>query len=228
MQEMHPARDIVPLDVLARLETLCPSCLWRAHDQAEQEVVLLRLSPDLQLPAQEALVVLRQVSDLQMRGAALLYAIDLHHLDLLTPASSSALLLWAEELKREAPVLFTHVLPEVLQGLGDLHASLHLSSAFWVMDEAGKPQIVGALPDRLQTIVDVLQVQGEICAADLAAARSDPSKKTTNRFSVYLQELSLTGLVVREKVPASFERSRKRGWTYRYQPVYRLMNNGCA
>lgn len=207
------------LDLRSEVEATFPSCLLRGQNTRGQEETLLwfRDEPDPMQPFLHKLV--------SMQTPEGVYSINLHGIDLLAPSATRSLLLMTEGVRRQtaAPILFVGVCREVLLGLQDMHAALHLASAHWALDETGEPHIVGSLPDRLQAIVDVLQARGAICAADLSAERSEErSKKATNRFSVYLQELAASGLMIREKVPASLEGTRQRGWTYRYRPVYRL------
>ncbi len=207
------------LDLRVELEATLPTSLLYGQNRRGQEETLLWFRGE-QDPLHP---FLQKLLSIQIPPRA--YSINMRGIDLLAPSATRSLLLMAEGVRRQtaAPILFVGVGQEVLLGLQGMHASLPTSSAFWAMDEACNPHIIGALPDRLQAIVDALQARGEICAADLAAEWSeDRSRKATNRFSVYLQELAATGLAIREKVPASQEGTRKRGWTYRYRLVYPL------
>ncbi|SRR5579883_335798 len=206
-------------DLRVELEAALPTSLLYGQNKRGQEETLLWFREE-QDPLHP---FLQKLLSMQILPRA--YSINMRGIDLLAPSATRSLLLMAEVLRRQttAPILFVEVGREVLLGLQGMHASLHTSSAFWAMDEASNPHIIGALPERLQAIVDALQAHGEICAADLAAEWSEErSKKITNRFSVYLQELATTGLVIREKVPAGQEGIRRRGWTYRYRLVYPL------
>lgn len=211
--------QLYPLDLRGEVEASFPSCLLCGQNTRGKVETLLWFRDELD-PMQPFLHKL-----VSMQTSPGVYSINMHGIDLLAPSATRSLLLMTEEVRRQtaAPILFRGVGREVLLGLQNMHAALHFSSAHWALDDTGKPQIIGKLPDRLQAIMNVLEERGEICAADLAAEKSEErSKKATNRYSVYLQELASSGLVIREKLPAHVGGTRLRGWTYRYRPVYSL------
>ncbi len=78
----------------------------------------------------------------------------------------------------------------------------------------------------MQDILNVLSEQGPSSASDLAEYHAEETtKKNINRYSVYLQELYNTGLVLREKVIGSVRTENERGWTYKYRPAYEVLTS---
>jgi hypothetical protein len=162
---------------------------------------------------------------LGQQGDEIVYLINMHGIDIISPSAAKALVMSAVEImkQRKIPVVFTEVSQDALQGLQTVNNIRQFEKVLWAVGVDRRPDFIGAVPDRLRRILDLLAEKAGASASDLAEAEGgESSKRNVNRFSVYLQELYDTGLVVREKVSGSNREGERgeRGWTYIYRPAY--------
>ncbi len=165
-------------------------------------------------------------------GDEIVYLVNMQGIDIVSPSAAKALVTGAVDIvkQRNAPVVFTEVSRDALQGLQTVNNIRHFEKVLWAVEENGRPNFVGTVPDRFKKILTLLEEKGGASASDLAeAGGGESSKRNVNRFSVYLQELYDAGLVIREKVLGSNRTDGEhgergeRGWTYTYRPAYSVV-----
>jgi anti-anti-sigma regulatory factor len=215
------------LNLLPILQEWCPECILQAQGKKSGVVTtIFRLGFDTQVDVGAFQDCLQQALGPQGKESA--YVINLQSIDIISPSAARALLQASIELtkQRKVPVIFTGVRPDTLDGLQTMRRTQDSEQMLWAVDGEGKSQLVGILPDRLQDILRVLDECGPSSASDLVEYHGEEiTKKTINRYSVYLQELFTTGLVVREKVIGSVRPENERGWTYKYRPAYEVLTS---
>lgn len=151
------------------------------------------------------------------------YLLDLDGIGYMGPSASSALVEGTIRFSRsrKRPVVLVGVRPEVLEGLRNCRYMNEHNPILWARGIDGGFTLVGKPPTRFTDILGMLAKEGTASASDLAEKDvGDLSKKSVNRYSVYLQELFNAGLVTREKVGGSERQDGdhgERGWTYVYR-----------
>ncbi len=165
---------------------------------------------------------------LDLPGDEFVYLINMRGIDIISPSAAKALVTGAVDMmkQRKVPVVFTEVSQDALQGLQTMNNTRQFDKVLWAVGVDKRPDFVGIVPDRFRRILALLEEKGGASASDLAETDGgESSKRNVNRFSVYLQELYDTGLVVREKVSGSNRDGEhgERGWTYIYRPAHRVV-----
>ncbi len=215
------------LDLLPILQEWRPECILQAHGKRSGIVTtIFRLGFDSNLDVEAFRACLQEA--LGVQGEETAYVLRLESIDIISPSATRALLTACRDItkQRKVPVIFTGVRPEALDGLKTMRQTQDSEQMLWAVDEEGNRQPVGILPDRLQDILHILNERGPSSASDLAEYHGEETtKKTINRYSVYLQELYNTGLVLREKVRGSVRTESERGWTYKYRPAYEALSS---
>jgi hypothetical protein len=146
--------------------------------------------------------------------------IDLAGVGVISPSVASAITAAAAQVIRDSkePVLVTNARPEVIKSLeGCRHIRENPTPPIMVLDSAGTPTYIGAMPDRWRILLHSLPESG--ASASALAGPAGTKKREVNRYSVYLNELFMNGLARREKIPGSERDDAERGWTYVYHPV---------
>lgn len=216
--------QVKPLELLEVMKEYCSDCIIQGQGSRGKSITVFRLSFDKE-KFQE---FLKDHLDPQIEHLA--YVINLQGIDIISPSAANALITSIVEIskQRKVPIIFIGVSAEALQGLQTIRNILQSEKVLWAVDVEDCKHLVGILPDRLQDILNILKEKGEASASDLAEQRGgESSKKNINRFSVYLQELYNTGLVIREKIAGSnrADVERERGWTYMYRPAYSVLTS---
>ena len=215
------------LNLLPILQEWCPECIIQAQGKKSKIMTtIFHLGFDSDRDAEAFRACLQQALGPQGKESA--YVINLQPIDIISPSATRALLSASVAItrQRKVPVIFTGVRPEALDGLQTMRQTQDSEQMLWAVDGEGNGQLVGVLPDRLQDILNVLSERGPSSASDLAEYHGEETtKKNINRYSVYLQELHNTGLVLREKVIGSVRTENERGWTYKYRPAYEALTS---
>jgi hypothetical protein len=158
----------------------------------------------------------------------ILYIINLEGIDVLTPSAAKILVESAPDIASEykTPVIFAQVRPEAMESLKSEARRFNPPKLLWAIDESGKADIVGPVPNRFKELLDLLEDKGPASASRIAILQEgESSKKAVGKLSVYLQDLYNTGLVGREKITALDREDAERGWTYTYQTASTIKRN---
>ena len=216
---------IKSLDLLPILQEWRPECILQAQGKKSGiTTTVFRLGFDSDTDIEAFRACLQKALGTQGKESA--YVIRLQPIDIISPSAARALLSASIAItkQRKVPVIFTGVRPEALDGLQTMRQTQDSEQMLWAVDGEGNRQLVGVLPDRLQEILNILNKRGLSSASDLAEYHGEEAtKKNINRYSVYLQELYNTGLVLREKVIGSVRSESERGWTYKYRPAHEVL-----
>jgi len=215
---------LLTLNLLQALEEWRPECIVHAKGNKGNSVTVFRLGFD-ELDEKTFLTFLQNL--LGTRGEEKAYIISLENIDIISPSAAKALVSAAisTATQYKVPILLTKVNKEALYGLQTVRNTQSTEHVLWAIDGEGSKHLIGALPDRLQDILNVLRSKGASSASDLVEYnKEETSKKNINRYSVYLQELYNTGLVLREKIIGSIRTDSERGWTYVYRPAYDVLS----
>ncbi|MEH1808564.1 hypothetical protein [Nostoc sp.] len=157
-----------------------------------------------------------------------LYIINLENIDVLTPSAARILVESAPDIASNCriPVVFTNVRPMAKESLKSEACRFNPSKILWVIDEEGKADLIGQIPNKFQELLDFLEENGPASASKIALIQEgETSKKAVGNISVYLQKLFSAGLVGREKVTALDREDAERGWTYFYSTAVTIQRN---
>lgn len=158
----------------------------------------------------------------------ILYIINLEGIDVLTPSAAKILVESAPDIASECktPVIFTNVREMAKESLNSEACRFNPAKIVWVMDEDGKADLVGQVPNKFEELLKLLEEKGPASASQIAALQEgETSKKAVGNLSVYLQKLFVAGLVGREKVTALEREDAERGWTYSYYTAPTIQRN---
>ena len=210
------------IDLLNMLQKKHAHLLIQGHGDEGSPYTIFRLGFN---EIDEAALSTSLSEQLGPQGDEIVCLINMSEIDIISPSAAMALVMGAVDImkQRKIPVVFTEVSQEALQGLKTVNNIRQFEKVLWAVGVDRRPDFVGSVPDRLRKILDLLEEKAGASASDLAEADAgESSKRNVNRFSVYLQELYDTGLVVREKVSGSNREGEhgERGWTYIYRPAY--------
>ena len=148
-----------------------------------------------------------------------LYIINLEGIDILTPSAAKILVDSSTDisLKNKIPIIFTNVKPEVKNSLEFGISKCDSLNIIWIVNESGKAELLGKIPNKLKELIELLEDKGEANASEIAEIiQGTATKKDIGNISVYLQKLFNFGLVGRNKVTALDRKDAERGWTYSY------------
>lgn len=214
------------LNLLSTLKEHYPDYIMVAQGTKGKSITLFRIGTD-RLDEEKFQVFLKNL--LEPEDEETIYALSLNGLDIISPSAAKALVSGVVKItdQKKLFVVFTEVSAEALYGLRTVRSTQQTENeqqsekVFWAVDKDKKYHLIGMLPDRLYDILKSIQRQGSSSASDLADLKAEESsKKLINRYSVYLQELYNTGLLIREKIVGSVRTDSERGWTYMYRPAY--------
>lgn len=158
----------------------------------------------------------------------MLYIINLQDIDVLTPSAAKVLVESAPDIASDckAPVIFTNVRLMVKESLDSEACRFHPPKILWVINEEGKADLIGQIPNKFQELLDFLEQNGPASASKIALVQEgETSKKAVGNISVYLQKLFSAGLLGREKVTALDREDAERGWTYLYSTAVTIQRN---
>jgi predicted transcriptional regulator len=213
------------VDLLDMLQKEHANLLIQGHSDEGSPYTIFRLGFN---EVDETALSISLKDQLGPPGDEIVYFISMRGIDIISPSAAKALVTGAVDMmkQRKVPVVFTEVSQDALQGLQTVNNIRQFEKVLWAVGVDRRPDFVGTVPDRFKRILALLEEKGGASASDLAEAEGgESSKRNVNRFSVYLQELYDTGLVVREKVSGSNRDGERgeRGWTYMYRPAYSLV-----
>lgn len=149
-----------------------------------------------------------------------LYIINLEKIDIITPSAAQILIesisMIAAEYKK--PIIFKAASIHAAEALNNAAITSQPPIPIWVEEVNRKIVLIGRVPGRFEDLITKLEEIAQPCsAAQIASLNNiELSKKSMNKLSVYLQEMSNLGLLGRIKENAGETQDRTRSWTYLY------------
>jgi hypothetical protein len=150
----------------------------------------------------------------------ILFIINLEKIDIITPSVAQILIesfsMIAAEYKK--PIIFNAVSIHTAEALNNAAITSQPPIPIWVERVGKEIKLMGQVPDRFKGLLVRLEEIDHPCSAVQIVRINNikESKKSVNRYSVYLQDMLSLGLLGRTKVKAGQTQDRARGWTYLY------------